>query len=76
MRTGGLYDAGDTLKLGFPFAFTASMLAWGLLQWREGYVAAGQLAQGVVLSLLGFFTRPPWYLVAHHKKLLRSWLQG
>ena len=58
MRPGGLYDAGATLKLGFPFAFTASMLAWGLLQWREGYVAAGQLAQGVLLSLLGFFTRP------------------
>ena len=43
---GGLYDAGDTMKLGFPFAFTTSMLAWGLLQWREGYIAAGQLAQG------------------------------
>jgi hypothetical protein len=43
---GGLYDAGDTMKLGFPFAFTTSTLAWGLLQWREGYIAAGQLAQG------------------------------
>ena len=34
------------MKLGDPFAFTATMLAWGLLEYREGYRTAGQLDQG------------------------------
>ncbi|TDB73126.1 glycoside hydrolase family 9 protein, partial [Micromonospora sp. KC721] len=41
--TGGWYDAGDHVKFGFPMAFSATMLAWGAVEYRDGYVAAGQL---------------------------------
>ncbi|HEY0992909.1 MAG TPA: glycoside hydrolase family 9 protein [Kofleriaceae bacterium] len=41
--TGGWYDAGDHVKFGFPMAGSATMLAWGLVEFRAGYVAAGQL---------------------------------
>ena len=41
--TGGWYDAGDHVKFGFPMAFTATMLAWGAVEYRAGYVASGQL---------------------------------
>ncbi len=42
-----LYDAGDFVKLGFPFATAAAMLAWGLIEYPAGYAAAGELDQGV-----------------------------
>ncbi|MQL76980.1 hypothetical protein Taro_009372 [Colocasia esculenta] len=29
--TGGYYDAGDNLKFGFPMAFTATLLAWSVI---------------------------------------------
>ncbi|KAK7308407.1 hypothetical protein VNO77_42011 [Canavalia gladiata] len=32
---GGYYDAGDNLKLGFPFAFTITMLSWSTIEFRE-----------------------------------------
>ncbi|MEU3457726.1 glycoside hydrolase family 9 protein [Micromonospora sp. NPDC006766] len=41
--TGGWYDAGDHVKFGFPMAFSATMLAWGAVDYRDGYVASGQL---------------------------------
>ncbi|XP_069939601.1 uncharacterized protein [Cherax quadricarinatus] len=44
--TGGYYDAGDHVKFGFPMAFTATVLAWGLLDFREGYDKAGQTEYG------------------------------
>jgi chitodextrinase len=42
--TGGWYDAGDHVKFGFPMAGATTMLAWGLVEYRQGYVASGQLA--------------------------------
>jgi len=33
--TGGWYDAGDHVKFGFPMASSATMLAWGLLEYRD-----------------------------------------
>ncbi|XP_020205112.1 endoglucanase 13 [Cajanus cajan] len=32
---GGYYDAGDNLKLGFPLAFTITMLSWSTIEFRE-----------------------------------------
>lgn len=43
--TGGWYDAGDHVKFGFPMAASATLLAWGAAEYRDGYVAAGQLPQ-------------------------------
>ena len=40
---GGWYDAGDFLKLNFPLAPTVSMLAWGMLEFRDAYVASNEL---------------------------------
>ncbi|KAK3871811.1 hypothetical protein Pcinc_023060 [Petrolisthes cinctipes] len=44
--TGGYYDAGDHVKFGFPMAFTATMLAWGLVDFAEGHETAGQTEYG------------------------------
>ncbi|MFP4343703.1 MAG: glycoside hydrolase family 9 protein, partial [Anaerolineales bacterium] len=41
--TGGWYDAGDHVKFGFPMAASATMLAWGAVEYRDGYTASGQL---------------------------------
>lgn len=41
--SGGWFDAGDHVKFGFPMAFSASMLAWGAVDFRSGYVSSGQL---------------------------------
>ncbi|KAF2358942.1 Glycoside hydrolase family 9, partial [Trinorchestia longiramus] len=41
--TGGYYDAGDHVKFNFPMAFVMTTLSWGLLSYREGYEAAGQV---------------------------------
>src|SRR6187402_3486175 len=41
--TGGWYDAGDHVKFGFPMAFSATMLAWGAVEYRSAYADSGQL---------------------------------
>jgi hypothetical protein len=40
---GGWYDAGDHVKFGLPMAASATMLAWGVVEYRDGFVKAGQL---------------------------------
>lgn len=45
--TGGYYDAGDHVKFGFPMAFTTTMLAWGLVDFKEGHEAVGQTDFGL-----------------------------
>jgi len=42
--TGGWYDAGDHVKFGFPMASSATMLAWGLIEYRSEYASSQQLA--------------------------------
>ncbi|NIR98037.1 MAG: glycoside hydrolase family 9 [Gammaproteobacteria bacterium] len=41
--TGGWHDAGDHVKFGLPMAFSASFLAWGVLEFEEALRATGQL---------------------------------
>jgi endoglucanase len=40
--TGGYHDAGDLVKFGLPEAWAMNMLAWGLIDYKQGYVSAGQ----------------------------------
>lgn len=39
----GFYDAGDNIKFNFPMAATATMLAWGVLEFLPAYEQTGQL---------------------------------
>ncbi|KAJ8041630.1 Endoglucanase [Holothuria leucospilota] len=41
--TGGWYDAGDHVKFGFPMAWTATTLAWGLIEFKDAYQRANEL---------------------------------
>ncbi|MFI7055037.1 glycoside hydrolase family 9 protein [Streptosporangium canum] len=41
--TGGWYDAGDHVKFGLPMAASATMLAWGAVEYRDAYASSGQL---------------------------------
>jgi len=41
--TGGWYDAGDHVKFNFPMAFSATMLAWGAIDFADGYNNSGQM---------------------------------
>ncbi|CAK9237545.1 unnamed protein product [Sphagnum troendelagicum] len=42
--TGGYYDAGDNVKFGFPMAFTVTMLAWGVIEYKTQLQSTDQLA--------------------------------
>ncbi|KAG7175011.1 Endoglucanase B-like [Homarus americanus] len=44
--TGGYFDAGDFVKFGFPMAFSTTLLAWGLIDFSNGYSSAGQTNHG------------------------------
>lgn len=59
--SGGWYDAGDHVKFGFPMAGTATMLAWGAVDYRPGYVASGQLDE--LLNNLRFVN--DFFIAAH-----------
>ncbi len=45
--TGGWYDAGDHVKFGLPMAASASMLAWGIVEYRDNYVQVGLLDEAL-----------------------------
>jgi len=59
--SGGYFDAGDYVKFGFPFAAAMAMLAWGIVDHREGYEKAGELRNA--LDALKWGT--DWMIKAH-----------
>jgi autotransporter-associated beta strand protein len=59
--TGGYYDAGDHVKFGLPMAATMTMLAWGVVQYRDAYAASGLLEE--MLEALKWGT--DWLVKAH-----------
>lgn len=42
---GGYYDAGDFVKFNFPMAASTTLLAWGAVDFSNGYSKAGQTEQ-------------------------------
>lgn len=44
---GGWFDAGDHVKFALPAAFSATLLAWGVLDYHPAYEAAGELENAV-----------------------------
>jgi endoglucanase len=45
--TGGWYDAGDHVKFGLPMAASASMIAWGIVEYRDAYAQVGLLDEAL-----------------------------
>ncbi len=41
--TGGWFDAGDHVKFGFPMAASVTMLAWGAIEYKDGYIKSNQM---------------------------------
>lgn len=41
--TGGWYTSGNHVKFGLPMAYAATMLAWGVIAYRQAYARDGQL---------------------------------
>ncbi|XP_077995025.1 uncharacterized protein LOC144448621 [Glandiceps talaboti] len=52
--SGGYYDAGDHLKLGLPMAWSAGILTWGFIEFRDAYEAAGEVDN--MLDCIKWFT--------------------
>ncbi|GLW10406.1 endoglucanase [Microtetraspora sp. NBRC 13810] len=59
--TGGWYDAGDHVKFGLPMAASATMLAWGAVEYRDAYAGSGQLTH--LLNNLRFVN--DYFIKAH-----------
>ncbi|MBU6950838.1 glycoside hydrolase family 9 protein [Hahella sp. HN01] len=59
--SGGWYDAGDHVKFGFPMAASATLLAWGAVEYRDAYKQSGQLQH--ILNNLRFVA--DYFVKAH-----------
>ena len=45
--TGGYFDAGDFVKFNFPGAAAITLLAWGMVDFKDGYLMAGEYQNGL-----------------------------
>ena len=36
--SGGFYDAGDHVKFNFPLSFALTVLNWGTIEFKDGYL--------------------------------------
>ncbi len=52
------------MKFGFPMAFSATMLAWGAVEYRSGYAASGQLTH--LLNNLRYVN--DYFVKAHRRR--------
>ncbi|MCV9910368.1 glycoside hydrolase family 9 protein [Brucella sp. HL-2] len=52
--SGGWFDAGDLIKFGLPMAYSATTLAWGAIDYKDGYQQSG--AYEDVINHLKFVT--------------------
>nr|GME04352.1 endoglucanase 2-like [Ipomoea batatas] len=43
----GMYDAGDSIKFGFPMAFTATILSWAVLEYGEHMKMAKEINHAI-----------------------------
>ncbi|KAJ8427075.1 hypothetical protein Cgig2_008944 [Carnegiea gigantea] len=59
----GLYDAGDHMKFGFPMAYTATILAWTILEYPDQMAVVHQLDHA--MQYLRWITE---YLINAHKE--------
>ncbi|CAF3760770.1 unnamed protein product [Rotaria sordida] len=59
--TGGYFDAGDFVKFGFPMAAFTTLLAWGVIDYKDAYVKSDEFDQ--VLQALRWST--DYFIKAH-----------
>lgn len=68
--SGGWFDAGDFVKFGFPMASSVTVLTWGLLKYKEAYIAAGELK-----SMLDCIKWPLDYFMKAHTSKFELYVQ-
>ncbi len=59
--SGGYYDAGDHVKFVLPGSASLTMLAWGVVEYRDAYAAVGQLDEALDAIKWG----TDWLIKAH-----------
>ncbi|XBI48344.1 hypothetical protein VPH35_112109 [Triticum aestivum] len=55
--TGGYYDAGDNVKFGFPMAFTATLMSWGLIDFGRSFGPHKEEARKAVRWATDYFMK-------------------
>ena len=64
--SGGYFDAGDYVKFNFPMAAATTVLAWGMVDFGDGYRFAGKYEDG--LATLKWAT--DYFLKCHSGKCM------